>query len=196
MHCDHIQRFGQKYLNHIWSITNSLGHPKWGRSDPTRPWMSLDIYQWPKEMLCINTYHIIPNLNRLKVNFGFEYISTVYHTISILMLCRICICLCICICICICIRICILGVFSHQTSEASIRGLPVAPAEPHWSPLASPPEAVRVRFDDGPEPSNPLDPLDPLDGELEKKFAKLLKTLRERLWDFHGWLVGGFRFVG
>jgi hypothetical protein len=39
-----------------------------------------------------------------------------------------------------------------------------------------------VRFED---PLDPLDPLKPLDddGELEKKFSKLLKTLRERLLD-------------
>lgn len=51
-------------------------------------------------------------------------------------------------------------------------GLP-APAEP----LEPPEPAVRVRFED------PLDPLKPLDddGELEKKFSKLLKTLRERM---------------
>ena len=45
---------------------------------------------------------------------------------------------------------------------------------------AVPPEAVRVRFEDSDPALEPL-PLDGDDGELEKKFSKLLKTLRERL---------------
>lgn len=60
----------------------------------------------------------------------------------------------------------------------NFQGLP-APAEPLEQ---AEPQAVRVRFED---PLDPLDPLKPLDddGELEKKFSKLLKTLRERLLD-------------
>lgn len=65
--------------------------------------------------------------------------------------------------------------------SSPFQGLP-APAEPQGSQAGSPLAAVRVRFED---PLDPLDPLKPLDddGELEKKFSKLLKTLRERLLD-------------
>eukprot|EP00435_Cladocopium_sp_Y103_P037924 s426_g10.t1 len=66
---------------------------------------------------------------------------------------------------------------SERSEGRRETGLRVAPGTDGTDGTEPVREAVRVTF----EETEPLEPLNPLDGELEKKFSKLLKTLRERL---------------